>query len=143
MISSIRPYSLASSALRKKSRSESLLTTFFFSSRRRHTRLQGDWRFRRVLFRSRSRSLKLLVCAPICTPAMTEFGGVEATSDTAAAAASLPKSRLEYTGFTSLSLPTYHAAPRARNSPVVMFGFSANRSAAADDSQSHGSERTQ
>src|SRR2546426_3264381 len=25
---------------------------FFFSSRRRHTRLQGDWRFRRVLFRS-------------------------------------------------------------------------------------------
>ena len=29
---------------------------------------------------------------------------------TAAAAASLPKSRLEYTGFTSLSLPTYHAA---------------------------------
>src|ERR1039457_4526216 len=25
---------------------------FFFSSRRRHTRLQGDWEFRRVLFRS-------------------------------------------------------------------------------------------
>src|SRR3989454_174601 len=25
---------------------------FFFSSRRRHTRLQGDWSFRRVLFRS-------------------------------------------------------------------------------------------
>src|ERR1035437_2201547 len=92
---------------------------------------------------SRSRSLKLLVCAPICTPAMTEFGGVEATSGTAAAAASLPKSRLEYTGFTSLSLPTYHAGPRARNSPVVMFGFSANRSAAADESQSHGIDRTQ
>jgi hypothetical protein len=43
---------------------------------------------------------------------MTEFGGVEATSGTAAAAASLLKSRLEYTGFTSLSLPTYHAARR-------------------------------
>src|SRR5437764_9566726 len=26
---------------------------FFFSSRRRHTRYIGDWRFRRVLFRSR------------------------------------------------------------------------------------------
>src|SRR5205807_7575348 len=25
---------------------------FFFPSRRRHTRLQGDWEFRRVLFRS-------------------------------------------------------------------------------------------
>src|SRR5215475_3671937 len=26
---------------------------FFFSSRRRHTRFSRDWRFRRVLFRSR------------------------------------------------------------------------------------------
>src|ERR1035441_79015 len=102
---------------------------------------------------SRSRSLKLLVCAPICTPAMTEFGGVEASSGTAAAAASLLKSRLEYTGFTSLSLPTYHAARRRAiltsgtvaggSAPVVMFGFSANRSAAADESRSHGIDRTQ
>src|SRR5690348_11253283 len=27
-------------------------TDFFFSSRRRHTRWTGDWKFRRVLFRS-------------------------------------------------------------------------------------------
>src|SRR5574339_690690 len=38
---------------------------FFFSSRRRHTRSPGDWRFRRVLFRSspfgsRTRTLVLL-----------------------------------------------------------------------------------
>src|SRR5688500_19840705 len=29
-----------------------ILQLFFFASRRRHTRLQGDWEFRRVLFRS-------------------------------------------------------------------------------------------
>src|ERR1035441_10476547 len=102
---------------------------------------------------SRSRSLKLLVCAPICTPAMTEFGGVEASSGTAAAVASLPKSRLEYTGFTSLSLPTYHAAHRCAiltsgtvaggSATVLTSGFSANRSAATDESQSHGIDRTQ
>ena len=56
--------------------------------------------------------------APICTPATTEFGGVEATSGTAAAAASLPKNPLEYTGFTSLSLPTYYAARGAQFSCV-------------------------
>src|SRR5574341_1663548 len=30
----------------------SVVSVFFFSSRRRHTRLVGDWEFRRVLFRS-------------------------------------------------------------------------------------------
>src|SRR5256885_12931691 len=33
-----------------------VVVVFFFSSRRRHTRLQGDWSFRRVLFRSNPRS---------------------------------------------------------------------------------------
>src|SRR5688500_20040528 len=30
-------------------------TVFFFASRRRHTRLQGDWSSRRVLFRSKGK----------------------------------------------------------------------------------------
>src|SRR6516162_5809062 len=37
--------------LNQQDRSPAIFS-FFFSSRRRHTRLQGDWEFRRVLFRS-------------------------------------------------------------------------------------------
>src|ERR1039457_5163488 len=42
--------------------------TRFFSSRRRHTRLQGDWSFRRVLFKALEKASVSTVAAGVSSP---------------------------------------------------------------------------